>query len=94
MDDGVKARVVSLPCWELFEEQDMTYKESVLPSRVTARISIEAGVTLGWQKYTGLLGINLGVNRFGASAPYERIYEEFGLTPETMVEAAKHLLSG
>jgi transketolase len=94
MDDGVKARVVSLPCWELFEEQDMTYKESVLPSRVTARISIEAGVTLGWQKYTGLHGINIGVNRFGASAPYERIYEEFGLTPETMVEAAKHLLSG
>jgi transketolase len=93
MDDGVKARVVSLPCWELFEEQDMTYKESVLPSRVIARISIEAGVTLGWQKYTGLHGINIGVNRFGASAPYERIYEEYGLTPETMVEAAKHLLS-
>lgn len=91
-DEGVKARVVSMPCWELFEEQDATYKESVLPANVTARVSIEAGVTLGWQKYTGLSGINIGVDRFGASAPYAKIYEEYGLTVEKLVEAAKSLL--
>ncbi|MEQ8671916.1 MAG: transketolase [Aggregatilineales bacterium] len=90
--EGIKARVVSIPSWELFDAQDDTYKESVLPASVTARVSIEAGVTLGWQKYTGLRGINIGVDHFGASAPYEEIYEAFGLTPEKMVEAAKSLL--
>lgn len=92
MSEGIQARLVSLPCWELFDAQDATYKESVLPARVTARVSIEAGVTTGWQKYTGANGINIGVDRFGASAPYERIYEELGLTPEKVVEAAKRLL--
>jgi transketolase len=93
MGDGIKARVVSLPSWEVFEMQDDDYKESVLPSSVRARVSIEAGTTLGWQKYTGTDGITIGVDRFGASAPYQRIYEEFGLTPEAMVEAAKKLLA-
>ncbi|MEL6269012.1 MAG: transketolase [Chloroflexota bacterium] len=92
MEDGVKARVVSMPCWELFEEQDDTYKESVLPKSVRARVSIEAGITTGWQKYVGLDGIAIGVDTFGASAPYKKIYEEYGLTVEKMVEAAKHLL--
>ncbi len=90
--DGVKVRLVSLPSWELFDEQDDVYKESVLPANVTARVSIEAGVTLGWQKYTGMTGVNIGVDRFGASAPYERIYEEFGLTPEAVITAAQSLL--
>jgi transketolase len=92
MEMGIKTRVVSLPCWELFEEQEISYQESVLPARVTARISIEAGTTLGWQKYTGNIGVNIGVDRFGASAPYERIYKEFGLTAETIVEAARALV--
>ncbi len=91
-DAGIKARVVSIPSWELFDAQDDVYKESVLPASVSARVSIEAGVTLGWQKYTGLKGINIGVDRFGASAPYEKIYEEFGLTVEKVVEAANSLL--
>ena len=92
VDSGVKARVVSLPSWELFDQQDATYKESVLPSKVRNRVSIEAGVTLGWQKYTGSDGINIGVDRFGESAPYELIYEALGLTAEKVVEAAKSLL--
>ena len=92
MEEGIKARVVSIPCWKLFDAQDDTYKQSVLPSEVWARVSIEAGVTLGWQKYTGTDGINIGVDQFGASAPYQKIYEEYGLTAEKMVEAAKSLL--
>ena len=92
MDEGIKARVVSIPSWELFDAQDDTYKQSVLPSDVRARVSIEAGVTLGWQKYTGTDGITIGVDTFGASAPYEKLYEEFGLTAEKMIEAAKSLL--
>ncbi len=92
MNEGVKTRVVSLPCWELFDEQDETYKESVLPARVTNRVSIEAGITLGWQKYVGSQGITIGIDKFGASAPYERIYEEYGLTPAHVIEAAKRLV--
>lgn len=92
MSEGIKARVVSMPCWELFDAQDATYKESVLPSSVTARVSIEAGTTLGWQKYVGLTGVAIGVDHFGASAPYERLYEEFGLTAAHVVDAAKSQL--
>jgi transketolase len=90
--EGVKARLVSLPCWKLFEDQDASYRESVLPSAVTARVSIEAGVTLGWERYVGQRGIAIGVDKFGASAPYERIYEEYGLTPERVVEAARKVM--
>ncbi len=93
MEDGVKARLVSMPSWELFEEQDNAYKESVLPPGVRARVSIEAGITLGWERYTGLDGVRIGVDTFGASAPYERIYEEYGLTADKVVEAAKGLLA-
>ncbi len=90
--DGIKTRVVSMPCWELFEQQDATYKESVLPADVTARVSIEAGVTLGWERYVGMYGVTIGVDRFGESAPYQEIYQAFGLTPERVVEAAHGLL--
>ncbi len=90
--EGISARVVSLPSWELFEAQDAQYKESVLPASVTARVTIEAGVTQGWEKYAGCRGIALGINRFGASAPYEIIYRELGLTPEAVVQAAKRLV--
>ena len=83
----LNARVVSLPCWELFEEQPDEYRDEVLPPSVTARVSIEAGVTFGWERYVGPAGASIGVDRFGASAPYERIYEELGLTPQAVVDA-------
>ena len=78
----LNARVVSLPCWELFDEQPDEYRDEVLPPSVEARVSIEAGVTFGWERYVGARGTSIGVDRFGASAPYERIYEELGLTAE------------
>ncbi len=88
----IRARVVSMPCWELFEAQDAAYRESVLPAAVTRRVSIEAGATLGWARYIGAAGIALGVDRFGASAPYEQIYEALGLTPGHLAEAVNSLL--
>ncbi len=94
MNEGIKTRVVSLPCWELFNEQDETYRESVLPAGVTRRVSIEAGITLGWQKYVGTQGVTIGIDKFGASAPYERIYEEYGLTPAHVADAARSLVNG
>lgn len=89
--EGINARLVSLPCWTLFDQQDAAYRESVLPSSVEARVSIEAGVTLGWGHYVWG-GIAIGVDKFGASAPYQRIYEEYGLTAAHMVAAAKQQL--
>ena len=91
-DADIRARVVSMPCWELFEAQDQTYRETVLPSAVACRVSIEAGATLGWSRYIGDRGIAIGVDRFGASAPYARIYEEYGLTPGHVAEAVNALL--
>ncbi|CAL9748839.1 unnamed protein product [Musa acuminata subsp. burmannicoides] len=89
--EGKTVRVVSLVCWELFDEQPDEYKESVFPAAVTARISIEAGVTLGWEKYVGSKGKAIGIDRFGASAPAGRIYKEFGITAESIIAAAKSL---
>jgi transketolase len=87
-DQGIKARVVSLPSWELFDAQPVDYQNQVLPPDITARISIEAGVTLGWERYAGSNGITIGISRFGASAPYQTIYEKFGLTALQIVDAA------
>jgi transketolase len=91
-DEGIKARVVSMPCWELFEAQDEGYQEAVLPSQVTARVSIEAGTPLGWERYTGSEGIIIGVDDFGASAPWKKIFQEYGLTAEAVVEAVGELV--
>ncbi|MCY3782071.1 MAG: transketolase [Chloroflexi bacterium] len=88
----IRVRVVSMPCWELFEAQSRDYKESVLPREVRRRVSIEAGATLGWSKYIGEGGIAIGVDRFGASAPYSKIYEAFGLTPGHVAEAVNSLI--
>jgi len=85
---GVDARVVSMPSWELFEKQDASYKESVLPKAVTNRVSIEAGSTFGWERYVGSEGTAIGVDSFGESAPYEELYEHFGLTSDAVAEAA------
>jgi transketolase len=91
-EQGVPARVVSMPSWELFAAQDAAYRESVLPRAITARVSIEAGVPLGWERYLGFEGSAIGLNRYGASAPYKTIYENLGLTPGAMVDAALSLL--
>ena len=91
-ESDIRARVVSMPCWERFEEQSGEYKESVLPFDITRRVSIEAGVTLGWSRYLGPEGIALGVDRFGASGPYLKIYEAFALTPGDVAEAVNSLL--
>ena len=83
---------MSLPSWELFEEQDDSYKQSVLPPDVTARVSIEAGSTFGWERYVGPTGVAIGVDTFGASAPGDALYKEFGITVDHAVEALKKQL--
>ena len=90
--EGIRARVVSMPCWQIFEEQDAAYKESVLPSSVTARVSIEMAATLGWDRYVGLKGTIIGMHSFGASAPIKDLLKKFGFEPENVVAAAKKLL--
>ena len=90
--EGLKVRLVSMPSWELFEKGSAEYRESVLPSNITARVAIEAGVRLGWDRYIGWRGIFIGLDRFGASAPYKVVYEKLGLTAERVVEAAKSLI--
>jgi transketolase len=90
--EGIKARVVSMPCLELFDQQDAAYKESVLPSAVTARVSIEMGATLGWDRYVGPKGKIIGMRSFGASAPLKDLLPKFGFGPDYVVAAAKQLL--
>lgn len=90
--EGIKARVVSMPCWELFDQQDASYKESVLPSNVTARVSIEMAATLGWERYIGTKGKAIGMHTFGASAPIKDLLKKFGFDAEHVVAAAKELL--
>jgi len=87
--EGIGARVVSAPCLEWFEENDAAYKESVLPSSVRARVSIEAGVTQGWREYIGDSGVAVGLNHFGASAAAGTLFKEFGFTAEAVADAAK-----
>jgi len=89
---GIPTRVVSLPCWELFEAQERAYRESVLPSAMTARVAIEAGRTLGWERYLGPRGVALGVDRFGASAPSSELFRHYGLTARHVVEATLEVL--
>ena len=90
--EGIDVRLVSMPSWELFEAQSPEYRESVLPPAVTARVAIEAAAPLGWCKWVGSRGIVMGIERFGASAPYKEIYRHFGLTPENLVENVKKLV--
>jgi transketolase len=88
----VTARVVSMPSWEIFDGQDEGYKDSVLPAEVEARVSVEAGVTMGWERYVGSRGASVGIERFGASAPGEVVLEKLGITPENVVNTALGLL--
>jgi transketolase len=85
---GARVRLVSFPSWELFEEQDSRYRDSVLPPEVTRRVAIEAGVEQGWSKYLGTDGRFVGLSSFGASAPYEELYEHFGITLDRLLSAA------
>jgi len=91
-ENGTSVRVVSMPCWELFEAQPVEYRESVLPVDVRARLSIESGVTLGWKRWVGDRGDSLGIDRFGASAPGNEVLERLGFTVDNVVAKATALL--
>ena len=89
MAEGIRSRVVSMPSWELFDDQDAAYRDSVLPPDVTARVSVEQASVFGWAKYVGLNGQSIGMRSFGASAPLKDLQREFGFTVERVVDAAK-----
>jgi len=91
--EGVPTRVVSMPSWELFEEQTQEYRDSVIPPEITARISVELGSTLGWALYHGSGGRAIGMKTFGASAPLKELQRKFGFTPDSLLSAARSLLS-
>jgi transketolase len=91
--EGIRSRVVSLPCWEIFDRQDEAYRDEVLPPAVTARVSIEEASTIGWDRYVGLGGAKVGMHTFGTSAPLKDVQTKFGFTPDRVAEVAKELLS-
>lgn len=91
--EGIGARVISMPSWELFEKQSVEYKESVLPSSVKARVAVEAGVKLGWERYIGERGAFVGMSSFGASAPVDAVFKGFGITSDAVVVAAKKVMT-
>jgi len=91
-EQGVRARVVSMPSWELFERQPQSYRDEVLPPEVTARLAIEAGVPQGWYRYVGSGGDVIGIERFGASAPYKVLWEKYGFTAENIADRALKML--
>jgi transketolase len=90
--EGTRVRVVSLPSWELFDRQPADYRNKVLPPEVRNRVAVEAGIRLGWEHYVGLDGAVVGMDRFGASAPADILYEKFGITVGKVVEAVKALI--
>ena len=90
--DGITARVVSLPCWELFDAQDQAYRDKVLPPHARRRVSVEAGVSLGWERYVGDEGAIVGIDHFGASAPAGTIFEHFGFSPERVADVARRVV--
>lgn len=91
--EGVKVRVVSLPCWELFEEQDPSYRDSVIPPAVTKRVTVEMGSVFGWERYAGSSGVIIGMKTFGASAPLKDLLKLFGFTADAVYRAAKAQLA-
>jgi len=91
--EGIQARVVSMPSWDIFEQQDAAYKESVLPSSVTARVSVEMASTFGWERYVGLKGRKIGMHRFGASAPLKDLLKYFGFTVDAVVTEARRAIA-
>ena len=91
--DGIAARVVSMPSWELFEQQDQAYRDSVLPPDITARVSVEEGSVIGWDRYVGSAGAKIGMHTFGSSAPIKDLLTKFGFTPEKVLAAAKEQIA-
>jgi transketolase len=92
-EEGISARLVSMPSWELFEKQPEEYKNRLIPREILLRVSIEAGATLGWHKYIGPGGEAIGIDHFGASAPVKVLLEKFGFTPENIIRRVKALLA-
>ncbi|MEX0938987.1 MAG: transketolase [Pirellulales bacterium] len=92
VEEGIRSRLVSMPSWELFDRQDEKYRQSVFPPSVTARVAVEAGIVQGWERYLGAGGRFIGMDRFGASAPFKDVYRHLGFTPERVVATAKELL--
>ncbi len=91
--DGVAARVVSMPCWELFAAQPQAYRDEVLPPAQRCRVSVEAGITMGWREHIGDRGVAIGIDRYGASAPGEVLLEQHRITPEAVAAAARRVLA-
>ena len=92
--EGTSTRVVSLPSWRLFMDQSQAYQETVIPPKVTARVSVEAGITLGWDRWLGTRGKAVGLDHFGASAPWTTLFEKFGITADRVVEVGRSILKG
>ena len=92
-DEGIRARVVSMPCWELFEQQPAAYRDDVLPPAVTARVAIEQASTMGWHRYVGLDGAVVGMHTFGTSAPLTAIKDKFGFTPAAITSIARQQIA-
>src|ERR1700733_12760778 len=92
--EGIRSRVVSLPCWEIFDRQDAEYRDSVLPPAVSARVAIEEAATMGWERYVGTAGAIIGMTTFGQSAPFADVEAEFGFTPEKVAEVAREVAKG
>ena len=90
--DGVKVRLVSMPCADIFDQQDETYQQAILPNSIRARIAVEAGVSDFWRKYVGLDGDVVGIDQFGASAPGNILMEHFGFMTENIIKRARALL--
>lgn len=91
--EGIRTRVVSMPCWELFERQPESVRDAVLPPDVTARVSVEQASTFGWERYVGRTGESIGMRNFGASAPLQELQKKFGFTVDHVVEAAHRQLA-
>jgi transketolase len=92
--EGIAARVVSMPSWELFDDQPKDYRDQVLPPSLRARVSVEAGTTKGWERYVGLDGASVGMTSYGASAPAGVLYEKFDITAERVAQEARNLVNG
>ena len=91
--EGITARVISMPCVEWFNKQDAAYREAVLPAAVKARVSVEAGLALGWKEFVGDAGRSISLEHYGASADYKRLFQEFGITAEAVAAAARDSLA-
>ena len=89
---GIRSRVVSMPSWDIFEDQPQEYRDSVLPPDVTARVAVEQASTFGWERYVGAAGRVIGMQTFGASAPLKALQQQFGFEPDQVVAVAKELL--